>query len=620
MPVTLRQSTTHHANARTRRALSGGGLALLLSLACVVAATPAAIAADGDGVETAALSAGGLRPYDEIPLPLPLKDADAARYRRIFKLQEQDRWAEADREIAKLADRILVGEVLAQRYLESNNYQAKYAELSKWLASYADHADAARVYKLAMKRKPKGAAHPRYPEGTTYNADDDEFGDGDSARPVSASDRRRLARMRSEIRHDIDEGSYGAARQLLANPEVLRLFDPVEYGQLDAEVADGFDTLNQDRDGLAGGPPVRSKRGPAAEEWDSGLNAWHLKKYDVAARHFERLAMIDSIDSWTRAAGAYWAARSNLRAGVPEKVSHWLEIGGNFPYTFYGILSRKLSGKPFDYNWDLPAFTRADATQINATGVGRRALALVQIGQDHRAERELRRINSAQPEMAHALLAVSQRTDMPSLAVQLAKQVTDKSGRRYDLALYPVPAWAPPGGYRVDRAFVFALIRQESNFSTEAKSRRGARGLMQLMPSTARFISSGTGYGGASRQLTDPALNIALGQNYLAHLMGTDFIGDNLFWIVAAYNGGPGNLARWQREIDPADDPLIFLESIPNRETREFVERVMANYWIYRDQLGQAAPELDAIAEGKWPTYKSTDDNLTPAVTKNGGN
>lgn len=581
---------------------------------------PVAAAAEGDGVETASLSAGGLRPYDEIPLPLPLKDEDAARYRHIFKLQEQSRWSEADREIARLTNRVLVGEVLAERYLSSNAYRAKFIELRNWLANYADHADAPGIYKLAAKRMPRGATRPRNPEGTTFNAAADETAVSDSVRSLSPSARRRLARMRSAIRHDIDEGSYGAARELLASPEVQRLFDPVEYGRLDAEIADGYEALNQGRDGLEGLPAVRSKRGPAAEEWDSGLAAWQSKKYDVAAQHFERLAMIDSIDSWTRAAGAYWAARSNLRAGEPDKVPHWLEIGANFPYTFYGILSRKLSGKSFDYNWDLPAFTRVDSAQINATGAGQRALALIQIGEDARAERELRRINSAQPEMAHALLAVSQRTDMPSLAVQLAKQVTDKNGRHYDAALYPVPSWQPAGGYRVDRAFVFALIRQESNFSAQAKSQRGARGLMQLMPSTARFISSGTSYRGASRQLSDPTLNIALGQNYLAHLMGTDFIGDNLFWIVAAYNGGPGNLARWQREIQPADDPLAFLESIPNRETREFVEHVMANYWIYRDQLGQTVPELDAIAEGKWPTYKSTDGNFIPAVTKNGGN
>jgi len=404
--------------------------------------------------------------------------------------------------------------------------------------------------------------------------------------------------------------------------EAQRLFGPAEVDQLRAEVTEGLYALNEDREAIAfaEAAPTRGTERPSLAEWEAGLAAWQLGRYNDAAQHFERLATIDAIDSWTRAAAAYWAARSNLRANAPQKVVHWLEVGANYPYTFYGILSRRLFGKPFDYNWDVPTFTRADAAQIVATPLGQRALALIQAGEAGRAERELRRINPGQPEMAHALLAISQRADMPALAVQLAEQVTDKSGRRYDVALYPLPAWEPPGGYTIDRAFIFALIRQESNFSSFAMSRVGARGVMQLMPSTARFVSSGTQFHGNRTQLFVPTINIALGQNYLAHLMGTDYIGDNLFWIVAAYNGGPGNLARWQRKIEPGDDPLVFLESIPNRETRQFVEHVLANYWIYRDELGQPTPELDAIAEGRWPAYNSSDGNTTPTAAKNGGN
>jgi soluble lytic murein transglycosylase-like protein len=254
------------------------------------------------------------------------------------------------------------------------------------------------------------------------------------------------------------------------------------------------------------------------------------------------------------------------------------------------------------------------------TPQGPRALALIEVGQDLSAEEELRHINPAQPETARALLAVSLRSDMPALAMQLADQLMDSSGRHYDAALYPVPSWEPQGGYSIDRALVLALIRQESKFSAKATSGAGARGLMQIMPGTARFVSDGTGYGGLNHQLFKPALNIALGQNYLTHLMGVDSIRENLFLLVAAYNGGPGNLAHWQRSIKHGDDPLLFLESIPNRQTRQFVERVLANYWIYRDELGQPSPALDAIAAGKWPTYQAMDGYLVPTVARNGRN
>ncbi len=486
--------------------------------------------------ETAALTPGAMRLGAEGALPQPLKDADAGRYRRIFALEDQGRWAAADAEIARLGNKLLLGHVLAERYLSPRDYRASYAELSDWLSLYADLPMAPEIYRLAAARHPKGAKLPRRPEGAVYN---------------------------------ISAASDGA--------------------------------------------------GEAGAEWAGGLAAWRLRQYDLAAEHFERVAMSEGADSWSRAAGAYWAARGHLRAAAPQKVTHWLGVAANFPYTFYGILARKLSGLPADYNWEQPLFTHEDALQLLRTPQGARALALIEIGQDARAEQELRHINPAQPETAHALLAVTAHADMPSLAMQLAEKVVDASGRRYDGALYPVPSWQPQGGYTVDRALMLALIRQESKFSANATSTAGARGVMQLMPGTARFVADGTPYGGKRHELFDPPLNMALGQNYLAHLMESDGIRANLFLVVAAYNGGPGNVTRWQRNIEHNDDPLLFLEDIPSKQTRLFVEHVVANYWVYRDQLGQPTPALDAIAEGKWPTYNPQDGTFIPAAAKNGG-
>ena len=76
-----------------------------------------------------------------------------------------------------------------------------------------------------------------------------------------------------------------------------------------------------------------------------------------------------------------------------------------------------------------------------------------------------------------------------------------------------------------------------------------------------------------------------------------------LFLMAAAWNGGPGNLNKWRRNIDDMNDALFFIESLPSRETRIFIERVLTNLWIYRDRLGQDAPSLDAVASGAWPSY-----------------
>lgn len=614
-----------HPEARKlgRELLSGTVLGLLLCLALALGGADS-VRAEPYDVETAALAPGGLKPSRELTLPQPLAEAEAERYRRIFSLQVRARWADADREIGKLADKILFGHVLAQRYLAPSGYHAKFAELSGWLERYADHPEAARIYRLARARAPKGAAPPRHPEGTAYSpagAGSDGGSEPADGGALSAAEQHRLADLRHRIRHDIDEGAFASAEKALASGEAERLLGASEFDQLRGEIVSGYYFLNRDKEALAvaDAAPVRAKRVNATAEWTAGLAAWRLQHYGVATRHFERLATADPVDSWMRSAGAYWAARGHLRAREPQKVTHWLEIAANYPYTFYGILARRLAGKPFDYNWELPTLTPADVNEITSVAPGRRALALVQVGEDARAEQELRHINPAQPEMARAIFAVSHRADMPSLVMQLAEQIVDANGRRYDSALYPVPSWGPQGGYSVDRALVLAVIRQESKFLAKATSPAGARGLMQLMPGTARFVAPGTEYGGRHHQLFEPELNIALGQNYITHLMGTDAIGENLFLIVAAYNGGPGNVARWQRQIKHGDDPLLFLEGIPNRETRQFVEHVIANYWIYRDQLGQPAPALDAIAEGKWPTYKGLDGLVVPVVAKNGG-
>ena len=73
--------------------------------------------------------------------------------------------------------------------------------------------------------------------------------------------------------------------------------------------------------------------------------------------------------------------------------------------------------------------------------------------------------------------------------------------------------------------------------------------------------------------------------------------------MLVAYNAGPGNLERWQDRNGPVDDPLLFMETIPVRETRSFVEKVMANYWMYRLRLGGMTPSLAKVASGHWPVY-----------------
>jgi soluble lytic murein transglycosylase-like protein len=127
---------------------------------------------------------------------------------------------------------------------------------------------------------------------------------------------------------------------------------------------------------------------------------------------------------------------------------------------------------------------------------------------------------------------------------------------------------------------------------------------MQLMWHTARQMAATTGVALTSRAvLRDPEINLALGQAYLQTLLGRQGIAGNLVLLATAYNLGPARLARWSSADTSAADPLFFLETMPSRETRVFVERVLVNYWIYRRRFGRPTRGLDLLAAGGWPIY-----------------
>jgi len=131
---------------------------------------------------------------------------------------------------------------------------------------------------------------------------------------------------------------------------------------------------------------------------------------------------------------------------------------------------------------------------------------------------------------------------------------------------------------------------------------------MQLMPSIAGYIAGDRRFRRSRRhELFDPATNLSLGQKYLRYLLADQAVNGDLLRMAVAWNGGPGNLARWSQRSDHLGDPLFFIEAIPSRETRQFVERVLANLWIYRDRLGQPTPSLDALAAGDRPIYTTLD-------------
>jgi soluble lytic murein transglycosylase-like protein len=228
-------------------------------------------------------------------------------------------------------------------------------------------------------------------------------------------------------------------------------------------------------------------------------------------------------------------------------------------------------------------------------------LALLQVGQINAAERELLILQqTASDDVSEALLSLSQAARMPSLALRIGANTRILENKIVTAALYPLPSWRPSNGFDVDRALLYAIMRQESGFNPSAiNPSSGATGLMQLMPSTARIVA-----GDQAGNIKDPIISMEIGQRYLNNLTEDGNVGNDLLKMVASYNAGPGNLAKWVSASESQKDPLLFLETLPSDETRLFTQRVIAAYWIYRQRLGQDAPSLEAIASGEWPKYQ----------------
>ena len=175
-------------------------------------------------------------------------------------------------------------------------------------------------------------------------------------------------------------------------------------------------------------------------------------------------------------------------------------------------------------------------------------------------------------------------------------------------ARYPVPNWTPLGGWQLDKALVYAFVRQESCFNNRAESYVGALGLMQIMPDTAKELAKFLQCRFSKQSLKDPAYNLRLGQGYLKRLMEEyPQVQDNLMFLAAAYNAGPGNLNKWKNKMDYQEDPLLFLEVLPSKETRGFIERILVNYWVYRNLMGQSLQTLDDVVQGEWPLYERSE-------------
>ena len=273
--------------------------------------------------------------------------------------------------------------------------------------------------------------------------------------------------------------------------------------------------------------------------------------------------------------------------------------------TFYGILAQRALGWEIGHSWKSPAVAEPDMDAILKEKAGRRAVALIEIGQDEWAEKELVKLFAAKKNLRDNLLAyVDTLPEYPDLKERLAGLNGKIETPDGDNALYPVPNWTPVNGWQLDKALVYAFVRQESCFKNKAFSKAGARGVMQLMPGTARLMARKLGVKYQLSRLHKIPYSLMMGQELIKTLLNYPSIDGNLLMAIASYNCGPRNTKKWQKREDFKNDPLMFVEAIPSRETRGFVKKVASNYWIYRSLLGEDLSSVDDVLAGRYPVYK----------------
>ena len=352
------------------------------------------------------------------------------------------------------------------------------------------------------------------------------------------------------------------------------------------------------RDLLAAGHPAEAyavavqhgqTRGIAFAEAEF-LAGWialrHLQKPADGLKHFQTLYDGVSTDI-SKSRAAYWMGRALEASGRAKEAHDWFGRAAAFGQTFYGQLAaRRLPGGAVKLPSD-PVASDADREALGGRELVTVARWIGQAGDAERTRPFLLRLARMVSGPGETLLLSHLATELkrPDIALVIARRGAENGVTLFD-ASFPVVDLGNTGS--IERALALAVTRQESAFNSAAISPSGALGLMQLMPGTARDVAGRMGVPFIQDKLTrDPAYNVGLGSQYLSEMLQR--FGGSYELALAAYNAGPNRVARWLDSIgDPRAgkiDMVDWIEMIPFRETRNYVQRIMEGVGVYRDRL-----------------------------------
>lgn len=319
-------------------------------------------------------------------------------------------------------------------------------------------------------------------------------------------------------------------------------------------------------------------------------------RYDEAAARYTRL--VEDIPASPLVPMAlFWIGKIHADRGETDAAMRaFARIVEGWPYSYYYYRVKNgetdpapWAGHSRDYGETLGA--------LNASAELRNGYALAAAGLSDHAEREFHTAERRFPQEASiGLAALFRRVGKITKSTKTLEKIVETDPRWYGRVmasratrellfptLYADEARAAAAGYGVETEKIFAVIRQESRFEKYARSSSNALGLMQIIPSTGAWSAGKMGLAGfRTEKLYEPAYNVNMGTWYLNEM--TRKFDSSLPQALAAYNWGPGSVARW-RKNHPAADIDVFIESIPRAETRRYVGNCLLNYYVYKSIL-----------------------------------
>jgi soluble lytic murein transglycosylase len=404
-----------------------------------------------------------------------------------------------------------------------------------------------------------------------------------------------LSRVRWLRRHGNNEKAWRLMK--MAPEDAEALVDPNEWWQ---------ERRVQTRTALNGGKPeiayeIASRHGGAtgddlheAEFLAGWIALRFLDKPEAARAHFA--ASREGADLPADFARSdYWSGRAALRLGDIEMAEQYFAKAARHFHKYYGQLSRLALGeKAAPISFRKPARpTREDMERF----VGRDVVRALPIARQAEFDSflslfiyEMARDLESPGEMTLAA-ELARRIAPPNVLVRFGKVALN---RGFPVEAYAYPAEIPEfemlsGARPVERALMMALARQESEFNPEAVSSAGARGLMQLMPGTARMMARINNLRYRVSSLNDPVYNAKLGSSYMRRLLNR--FDESYIMMLAGYNAGPGRVNQWIELFGdprrPGVDPVDWVERIPFTQTRVYVHKIMESLQVYRAVLAQ---------------------------------